>query len=123
MFLIFLLHYFRSQFSCELGSNKFYAFCGFGGFMACGITHFVMTPLDIVKCRLQVRLEPYKTLVEQRFPTFFTERLSFRLLKKKKKCSLQTGGDGGVRRGGGGEAVCTQHGGWLVGECRSRGCV
>ena len=50
----FFIFFCRSQYSCELGSNKFYAFCGFGGFMACGTTHLIMTPLDIVKCRLQV---------------------------------------------------------------------
>ena len=48
------LRTFSYSYSCELGSNKFYAFCGFGGFLACGITHFIVTPLDIVKCRMQV---------------------------------------------------------------------
>merc|ERR1712141_899672 len=48
--------------SCEFGSSKYYALCGFGGLMSCGLTHTLVTPLDLVKCRLQVNKEKYKTL-------------------------------------------------------------
>merc|ERR1711878_212558 len=48
--------------SCEFGSPKYYALCGFGGLLSCGITHTAVTPLDLVKCRLQVNKEKYKTL-------------------------------------------------------------
>merc|ERR1712020_72392 len=48
--------------SCEIGSTKYYALCGFGGLLSCGITHTAATPLDLVKCRLQVNKEKYKTL-------------------------------------------------------------
>ena len=41
--------------SCEFGSSKYYALCGLGGILSCGITHTMVTPLDLVKCRLQVR--------------------------------------------------------------------
>merc|ERR1712099_183211 len=48
--------------SCEFGSSKYYALCGFGGLMSCGLTHTLVTPLDLVKCRLQVNKEKYKNL-------------------------------------------------------------
>ena len=41
---------------------KYYALCGFGGLLSCGITHTAVTPLDLVKCRLQVNKEKYKSL-------------------------------------------------------------
>ncbi len=50
------------EYSCEFGSPKYYALCGFGGILSCGITHTAVTPLDLVKCRLQVNKERYKTL-------------------------------------------------------------
>lgn len=37
----------------ELYTPKFYAVCGLGGLSACGLTHTLMTPVDLVKCRLQ----------------------------------------------------------------------
>ena len=48
--------------SCEIGSTKYYVLCGFGGLLSCGITHTAVTPLDLVKCRLQVNKEKYKNL-------------------------------------------------------------
>ncbi|XP_040571977.1 solute carrier family 25 member 3 [Lepeophtheirus salmonis] len=50
------------QYSCEFGSSKYYALCGLGGILSCGITHTLVTPLDLVKCRLQVNKEKYKNL-------------------------------------------------------------
>ncbi|KAK3102769.1 hypothetical protein FSP39_013829, partial [Pinctada imbricata] len=49
--------------SCEFGSSKFYALCGFGGILSCGITHTAVVPLDLVKCRIQVNPEKYKGIV------------------------------------------------------------
>merc|ERR1711973_904106 len=49
-------------YSCEFGSSKYYALCGVGGVLSCGLTHTLVTPLDLVKCRLQVNKEKYKTL-------------------------------------------------------------
>ena len=43
-------------------SGKYYALCGFGGVLSCGLTHTLVTPLDLVKCRLQVNKEKYKSL-------------------------------------------------------------
>ena len=35
---------------------KYYALCGFGGILSCGLTHTAVVPLDLVKCRIQVRV-------------------------------------------------------------------
>ncbi|XP_030880473.1 phosphate carrier protein, mitochondrial-like [Leptonychotes weddellii] len=45
------------EYSCEYGSMKFYALCGFGGVLSCGLTHTAVVPLDLVKCRMQVCIE------------------------------------------------------------------
>jgi len=36
-----------------LYSPTYYAYCGVGGILSCGITHTLMTPLDLVKCNAQ----------------------------------------------------------------------
>ncbi|ORX94391.1 phosphate carrier protein 2 [Basidiobolus meristosporus CBS 931.73] len=41
-------------------STKYFLTCGLGGVLACGITHTAITPLDLVKCRLQVNPGLYK---------------------------------------------------------------
>lgn len=48
--------------SCEFGSNKYFALCGLGGILSCGITHTMVVPLDLVKCRLQVDPVKYKSV-------------------------------------------------------------
>jgi len=37
----------------ELYSPTYFAACGLGGILSCGITHGLMTPLDLVKCNAQ----------------------------------------------------------------------
>ena len=37
----------------ELYSNKYYVACGMGGILSCGLTHALVTPIDLVKCNLQ----------------------------------------------------------------------
>lgn len=49
--------------SCEFGSNKYFMLCGLGGILSCGITHTMVVPLDLVKCRLQVDPGKYKNVV------------------------------------------------------------
>jgi solute carrier family 25 phosphate transporter 3 len=49
--------------SCEFGSSKYYALCGFGGILSCGITHTAVVPLDLVKCRIQVDPAKYKNII------------------------------------------------------------
>ena len=46
------------------GSPKFYVFCGIGGSICCGFTHLIITPLDIVKCRMQVDPIKYTGVVQ-----------------------------------------------------------
>jgi solute carrier family 25 phosphate transporter 3 len=46
--------------SCEYGSAKYFALCGFGGVLSCGLTHTAIVPLDLVKCRIQVNPDKYK---------------------------------------------------------------
>ena len=38
----------------QLYSPQFYAASAVGGALACGVTHALVTPLDLVKCRRQV---------------------------------------------------------------------
>lgn len=45
--------------SCEYGSAKYFALCGFGGVLSCGLTHTGIVPLDVVKCRIQVHPDKY----------------------------------------------------------------
>merc|ERR1712135_44157 len=49
--------------SCEFGSSKYYALCGLGGVLSCGITHTAIVPLDLVKCRIQVDPAKYKGIL------------------------------------------------------------
>lgn len=50
------------KFSCEMYSTKFFRLCALGGACACGLTHTFVTPLDLVKCRLQVDPRKYKSI-------------------------------------------------------------
>ena len=42
--------------------NLYYAKCVVGGILSCGITHTAITPLDVVKCNMQVSPEKYPSL-------------------------------------------------------------
>ncbi|XP_078447168.1 mitochondrial phosphate carrier protein 3, mitochondrial-like [Wolffia australiana] len=46
----------------ELHSPLFYAACIAGGILSCGLTHMIVTPLDLVKCNMQIHPERYKTI-------------------------------------------------------------
>ena len=35
-------------------AQDYYLACGIGGILSCGITHTMVTPLDVVKCNMQV---------------------------------------------------------------------
>jgi len=45
----------------ELHTPLFYATCALGGVLSTGLTHLAVTPLDLVKCNMQVsgRVSPY----------------------------------------------------------------
>lgn len=45
----------------ELYTPEFYATCTLGGIIACGPTHSLVTPLDLIKCRLQVSPTLYRS--------------------------------------------------------------
>jgi len=49
--------------SCEFGSTKYFALCGVGGILSCGLTHTAIVPLDLVKCRIQVDPAKYRSIV------------------------------------------------------------
>merc|ERR1711878_220963 len=49
------------EYSCEFGDSKYYALCGLGGVLSCGITHTAVAPLDLVKCRIQVDPAKYSS--------------------------------------------------------------
>merc|ERR1719430_1284972 len=51
-------------YSCEFGSGTYYAYCGFGGILSCGITHTAVVPLDLVKCRIQVDSVKYQGIMQ-----------------------------------------------------------
>ncbi|KAL9670262.1 hypothetical protein QQ045_007813 [Rhodiola kirilowii] len=38
----------------EMYSPAFYAACTVGGILSCGLTHMTVTPLDLVKCNMQI---------------------------------------------------------------------
>lgn len=37
----------------KLYSPKYFLLCGFGGILSCGLTHTLVTPVDVVKCNAQ----------------------------------------------------------------------
>ncbi|KAK4264562.1 hypothetical protein QN277_025721 [Acacia crassicarpa] len=45
----------------ELFSPRFYAACGIGGALCTGPTHMGVTPLDVVKCNMQIDAAKYKS--------------------------------------------------------------
>lgn len=46
----------------ELYSPEFYAACTVGGILSCGLTHTAVTPLDVVKCNMQIDPVKYKSI-------------------------------------------------------------
>lgn len=50
----------------ELYTPEYYAYCGLGGILSCGLTHAAMTPVDLVKCRKQVRKVHRKRFFQRR---------------------------------------------------------
>ena len=50
--------------SCQFGSGKYFALCGFGGILSCGTTHTAVVPLDLVKCRIQVDPAKYGGIIK-----------------------------------------------------------
>eukprot|EP00798_Chlamydomonas_sp_ICE-L_P013826 gene13826-19744_t len=44
----------------EMYSNEFYTTCAIGGILSCGLTHTAVTPMDVVKCNMQIDPVKYK---------------------------------------------------------------
>eukprot|EP00178_Gracilaria_changii_P008620 TRINITY_DN26004_c0_g1_i2.p2 TRINITY_DN26004_c0_g1~~TRINITY_DN26004_c0_g1_i2.p2 ORF type:complete len:373 (+),score=65.68 TRINITY_DN26004_c0_g1_i2:3-1121(+) len=53
----------RSAGGIELYTPEFFMYCGIGGILSCGLTHMAVTPLDVVKCRMQVQPGIYANTV------------------------------------------------------------
>lgn len=47
----------------DVHDTSYYLKCMLGGAIACGATHMIVTPLDLVKCRRQVNPDMYPSLV------------------------------------------------------------
>eukprot|EP01128_Nolandella_sp_AFSM9_P011895 TRINITY_DN8797_c0_g1_i1.p2 TRINITY_DN8797_c0_g1~~TRINITY_DN8797_c0_g1_i1.p2 ORF type:complete len:330 (-),score=83.63 TRINITY_DN8797_c0_g1_i1:170-1159(-) len=48
----------------ELYSAKYFAACGLGGILSCGLTHGALTPLDLVKCNVQANPERFTSTMQ-----------------------------------------------------------
>jgi len=46
----------------KLHSNQYFGVCAVGGILSCGITHTMITPLDLVKCQMQTGVKYKHTL-------------------------------------------------------------
>ncbi|XP_011002100.1 PREDICTED: mitochondrial phosphate carrier protein 3, mitochondrial-like [Populus euphratica] len=46
----------------EMYSPTFYMACTAGGILSCGLTHTALTPLDVVKCNMQIDPSKYKSI-------------------------------------------------------------
>ncbi|TKY67194.1 Mitochondrial phosphate carrier protein 3 [Spatholobus suberectus] len=47
----------------EMYLLAFYAACIAGGILSCGLTHMAVTPLDLVKCNIQIDPAKYKSIL------------------------------------------------------------
>ncbi|KAL2928180.1 Mitochondrial phosphate carrier protein 3 mitochondrial [Bienertia sinuspersici] len=57
----------------EMYSPQFYAACTVGGILSCGLTHMAVTPLDLVKCNMQIDPAKYKS-ISSGFGVLFKEQ-------------------------------------------------
>ncbi|XP_019429662.1 PREDICTED: mitochondrial phosphate carrier protein 3, mitochondrial isoform X1 [Lupinus angustifolius] len=57
----------------EMYSPAFYAACTAGGILSCGLTHMTVTPLDLVKCNMQIDPAKYKS-ISSGFGVLFKEQ-------------------------------------------------
>ncbi|EFH60508.1 predicted protein [Arabidopsis lyrata subsp. lyrata] len=86
----------------EMYSPAFYAACTFGGILSCGLTHMTVTPLDLVKCNMQLykgigplwgRQIPYTMMKFASFETIVEMIYKYAIPRPKDQCSkgLQLG--------------------------------
>ncbi|KAJ1948321.1 Cu/Pi carrier, partial [Linderina pennispora] len=55
---------FVAQSTIEVNSAKYFYTCAAGGVLACGLTHYSMTPVDMLKCRMQVNKSMYNGIFD-----------------------------------------------------------
>jgi len=48
----------------QLYSNEYFGYCGIAGILSCGLTHTIMTPLDLVKCNMQANPKEFKGTIQ-----------------------------------------------------------
>lgn len=46
----------------ELYSTEYFLACGLGGLLCCGLTHTAVTPMDVVKCNMQIAPKKYTSI-------------------------------------------------------------
>lgn len=51
-----------SEKKIALYSRDYYLACTLGGVLSCGLTHTAVTPLDVVKCNMQIDPTKYKSI-------------------------------------------------------------
>ncbi|TKY46265.1 Mitochondrial phosphate carrier protein 3 [Spatholobus suberectus] len=56
----FMIHSPSENRNIKMFSPSFYAACTVGGSLSCGLTHTAITPLDVVKCNIQIDPAKYK---------------------------------------------------------------
>jgi len=54
-----------------LYSKEFFGLCGIGGILSCGVTHTLMTPLDLVKCNAQANPKEFTGTIQGFKKIFF----------------------------------------------------
>ena len=57
----------------EMHSKDYYVACAIGGWLSCGLTHMMVTPLDVVKCNMQIDPKKY-TSIGNGFSMVFKEQ-------------------------------------------------
>jgi len=53
-----------AQKKVQLYSAEYYAYCGIGGILSCGLTHTFVTPLDLVKCNTQANPKEFTGTIQ-----------------------------------------------------------
>lgn len=56
----------------EMYSPRFYAACTAGGILSCGLTHMSVTPLDLVKCNMQVYAFDFRCVFFSQFKFYIS---------------------------------------------------
>ncbi len=51
-----------SEGKIKMFSPEYYRACAIGGTLCCGLTHMAVTPIDVVKCNMQIAPEKYRSI-------------------------------------------------------------